>query len=146
MHFRECACNQWGAWTVQCMIEHGDEVTRNQAIARVLQDAEALSLSQYGAKAVQAALRVGDEQFRREYATIICSVWRSRNGARPLLVDMGTASHGLHIVTNVLTRCPNDIRSSIVHLVRSNGAYLKGNKTGVRLFQLCERARAFTGY
>ena len=144
--FRECACNQWGAWVTQCLVENGDAATREKAMALVLRESEPLSLSQYGAKAIQAALRTGGEQFCRDYAAIICGARRSTNSTRPLLVDMGTASHGLHIVTNVLTSCPNEVRSSIVHLVRSNAAYLKNNKTGVRLFQLCERARAFTGY
>lgn len=144
--FRENACNQWGAWVVQYLVGSGDEQAQLRGRALVLRHAEHLSVSQYGAKTVQAALRLSDESFQREYASTLCSARRDPLRARPLLIDMGTTSHGLHIVTSLLTSCPSDVRSSIVHLVRNNAAYLKGNKTGVRLFQLCERARAFTGY
>ena len=144
--FRENACNQWGAWVVQYLVGSGDEQAQLRGRTLVLRHAEHLSVSQYGAKTVQAALRLGDESFQREYASTLCSARRDPLRARPLLIDMGTTSHGLHIVTSLLTSCPSDVRSSIVHLVRNNAAYLKSNKTGVRLFQLCERARAFTGY
>ncbi|WFD34544.1 hypothetical protein MCUN1_001385 [Malassezia cuniculi] len=143
-NFKDAACNQWGVWVIQSLVQHGDEAIMSKCCALVLRDAAAISLSQYGAKAVQAVLRVCDESFRREYAAILCAP--HRESARPLLIDLGTLSHGLHIVTTLLTSCPSDVRSSIVHLVRSNSAFLKGNKIGVRLFQLCERARAFTGY
>lgn len=41
---------------------------------------------------------------------------------------------------------PAEVREKIISTVRKNSVFLKGSKTGLKVHQLCERARAFSGY
>lgn len=139
----ECATNQWGVWVVQHIIEHGAEEERKSALRGLVQSASKLTLSLYGQKAVMSGLKTGDGQFLHEYVDALC---QSSQPRRPPLIDVCLAPHGVQIVTQLLTTVDTKTRERIISTVRRNSVFLKGSKTGMKVHQLCERARAFAGY
>ncbi|UZJ57212.1 hypothetical protein CBS101457_006532 [Exobasidium rhododendri] len=156
----ECAANQWGVWVVQHIIEHGDSEHRTLAFNQLLSDAVMLTLSQYGQKAIMSALKSCNQHFIARYVDILCdredsneSIGHSpclsptlSNSRRSVLVDISSAPQGVQIVTQLLTSVQPSQRDRIIKTVRKNSVFLKGSKAGLRVHQLCERARAFTGY
>jgi len=95
-----------------------------------------------------SALRTNDEIFTRRFVDILCGQ-ESTGGAssrRSVLVEIGSTSQGLQIVTQLLTSVGPTQREKLIQTVRRNSVFLKGSKTGLKVHQLCERARAFTGY
>lgn len=140
---------------------------RTIAFDKLLGEAVSLTLSQYGQKAVMSALKSRDQHFLSQYVDILCD--RDSNGAmgapnpgpnnsgasaihsvtnnrRSILVDISSAPQGVQIVTQLLTSVQPSQRDRIIKTVRKNSVFLKGSKAGLRVHQLCERARAFTGY
>lgn len=154
----ECAANQWGVWVVQHIIEHGDDEHRAIAYTKLLGNAVSLTLSQYGQKAIMSALKSRDPVFIDQYVDMLCdrdasAPSPSSNGGSPtpssrrsILVDIASAPQGVQIVTQLLTSVQPAQRDRIIKTVRKNSVFLKGSKAGLRVHQLCERARAFTGY
>lgn len=93
---------------------------------------------------------------------------------RSMLVDVATTSQGLQIITQVrrgrrdvfveiqrsliprfdlcfaskqlLTTIDREDRERVIKAVRKNSVFLKGSKTGLKIHQMCERARAYSGY
>ncbi|UTT88718.1 hypothetical protein NDA17_001671 [Ustilago hordei] len=139
----ECATNQWGVWVVQHMIEHGAQEERRAVLSRLVRSACKLTLSQYGQKAVMSALKTGDGQFLQDYVEAMC---HSSQPRRPGLIDVCLAAHGIQVVTQLLTTVDQKTRERIISTVRRNSVLLKGSRAGMKVHQLCERARAFTGY
>lgn len=139
----DCATNQWGVWVVQHIIEHGDEDERRAALEGLVGSAAKLTLSLYGQKAVMSGLKTGDRQFMQDYVEAMC---HSSQPRRPPLIDVCLAPHGIQIVTQLLTTVDQKTRDRIISTVRRNSVFLKGSKTGMKVHQLCERARAFAGY
>jgi hypothetical protein len=164
----ECATNQWGVWVVQHIIEHGSPEERHAALQRVSRSASKLTLSQYGKfdssvaskrfpsdlllfcvwtlagqKAVMSGLKTGDAEFLHDYVDVMC---QSSQPRRPPLIDVCLAPHGIQIVTQLLTTVEPRTRERIISTVRRNSVFLKGSKAGMKVHQLCERARAFAGY
>lgn len=87
------------------------------------------------------------EPFAERYVNAICQPSGDQGGARrPALVDIALSPHGLQIITQLLTTVKQDLRDKLITTVRKNSVSLKGNKTGMKVHQLCERARAFAGY
>jgi pumilio RNA-binding family len=142
---------------IQHIIEHGDEDHRRIAYSKLLGNAVALTLSQYGQKAIMSALKSRDPFFIDQFVDILCD----RDGAtrspssggsptpssrRSVLVDIASAPQGVQIVTQLLTSVQPAQRELIIKTVRKNSVFLKGSKAGLRVHQLCDRARAFTGY
>lgn len=150
----ECAANQWGVWVVQHIIEHGDGEHRSMAYSKLLGNAVSLTLSQYGQKAIMSALKSRDAFFIDQYVDILCDRDASPSAGgsptsssrRSILVDIASAPQGVQIVTQLLTSVQPAQRDRIIKTVRKNSVFLKGSKAGLRVHQLCERARAFTGY
>lgn len=68
------------------------------------------------------------------------------SGRRSMLVDVASTPQGLQIMTQLLTTVTRQDRERIINAVRKNSVFLKGSKTGLKVHQVCERARAFTGY
>ncbi|CDU22547.1 uncharacterized protein SPSC_01177 [Sporisorium scitamineum] len=139
----DCATNQWGVWVVQHIIEHGAEDERRAALQGLVRLASKLTLSQYGQKAVMSGLKTGDRQFLQDYVDAMC---HSSQPRRPPLIDVCLAAHGIQIVTQLLTTVDQKTRDRIISMVRRNSVFLKGSKAGMKVHQLCERARAFAGY
>ncbi|TKY88119.1 hypothetical protein EX895_002829 [Sporisorium graminicola] len=139
----DCATNQWGVWVVQHIIEHGAEDERRAALQGLVRSASKLTLSQYGQKAVMSGLKTGDRQFLQDYVDVMC---HSSQPRRPPLIDVCLAAHGIQIVTQLLTTVDQKTRVRIISTVRRNSVFLKGSKAGMKVHQLCERARAFAGY
>ncbi|SPO30164.1 uncharacterized protein UTRI_06003 [Ustilago trichophora] len=139
----ECATNQWGVWVVQHIIEHGAEEERRAALRGLVRSASKLTLSQYGQKAVMSGLKTGEGQFLQDYVDVMC---HSSQPRRPPLIDVCLAAHGMQIVTQLLTTVDQKTRDRIISTVRRNSVFLKGSKAGMKVHQLCERARAFAGY
>ncbi|KAJ9475608.1 putative mRNA-binding protein PUF3 (putative) [Pseudozyma hubeiensis] len=139
----ECAMNQWGVWVVQHIIEHGSEDERRAALQGLVRSASKLTLSQYGQKAVMSGLKTGDRQFLQDYVEAMC---HSSQPRRPPLIDVCLAPHGIQMVTQLLTTVDQKTRDRIISTVRRNSVFLKGSKAGMKVHQLCERARAFAGY
>ncbi|SNX86719.1 uncharacterized protein MEPE_05428 [Melanopsichium pennsylvanicum] len=139
----ECATNQWGVWVVQHIIEHGADEERRAALRGLVHSAAKLTLSQYGQKAVMSALKTGDHAFLQDYVEMMC---QSSQPRRPPLIDVCLAAHGIQIVTQLLTTVDQKTRDQIISTVRRNSVFLKGSKSGMKVHQLCERARAFAGY
>jgi pumilio RNA-binding family len=133
-----------------------------------------LTLSQYGQKAIMSALKSRDQHFVTQYVDILCdrdgslpstpnggnsqgsptttnnvspaSNTANTNSRQSILVDISSAPQGVQIVTQLLTSVQPMQRDRIIKTVRKNSVFLKGSKAGLRVHQLCERARAFTGY
>ncbi|KAE8233706.1 hypothetical protein CF326_g1257 [Tilletia indica] len=147
-NLRECAMDQYGVWVAQHLVEHGDRDHRRAAMDKLLEDAVTLTLSQYGQKAIMSALRTNDEIFVRRYVDILCGQETAGGSSsrRSVLVEIGSTPQGLQIVTQLLTSVNPAQREQIIQTVRRNSVFLKGSKTGLKVHQLCERARAFTGY
>ncbi|WFD30569.1 hypothetical protein MSPP1_001590 [Malassezia sp. CBS 17886] len=141
--FPSCACNQFGVWVIQHLLEHSTAAMRARIAQHVLDAAAPVSLSQYGAKAVLAALRCGSDGFLHQYIAALCRPARHAARAipsalrRPLLVDLAVVQHGLPIITHLLTNAAPDGRTEIINVVRKNAVMIKGNKAGQRIFQLC---------
>ena len=96
-----------------------------------------------GQKAVMSGLKTGDRQFLHGYVDAMCQNSPPR---RPALIDVCLAAHGIQIVTQLLTTVDQRTRDRIISTVRRNSVFLKGSKAGMKVHQLCERARAFAGY
>lgn len=61
--------------------------------------------------------------------------------------DVSPLTSASHLLTiQLLTTISRDDRERIIKAVRKNSVFLKGTKTGLKVHQMCERARAFTGY
>ncbi|SPO39640.1 uncharacterized protein PSFLO_05121 [Pseudozyma flocculosa] len=146
----ECASNQWGVWVVQHIIEHGSDPEKKAALEGLLRSAVKLTLSQYGQKAIMSGLKSGDRTFVDKYVETLCETHPSGSSGtgsrRSALVDVALAPQGLQIVTQLLTSVSPEMREKIIATVRKNSVFLKGSKTGLKVHQLCERARAFSGY
>ncbi|PWY99244.1 ARM repeat-containing protein [Testicularia cyperi] len=138
-----CASNQWGVWVVQHIIEHGTDEDRKAALRKLLGSAATLALSPYGQKAIMSGLKTRDPFFVEEFVSALC---QSSGARRPPLIDVCLSPHGIQIVTQLLTTVRQEIRDRIISTVRRNSVFLKGSKTGMKVHQLCERARAFAGY
>lgn len=108
-NFESCAGNQWGVWIVQHLLEHCGEKVKKPTLQKLLQHAGSVSLSAYGSKAVLSALRIGDADFQNAYVQLICGEQDdpdkapAKSVAKPLIIDLGTQAHGLHIITHVRT-------------------------------------------
>lgn len=102
---RECACSSAGVAFVVYLMEHAGPATRDALSTKLLEHATPISLSPNGAKAVQCALRTCGEAFHEAYTTALCTSLHTRatSPARPLLVELAAAQHGLPILT--LVRC-----------------------------------------
>ncbi|CAO1624655.1 unnamed protein product [Sympodiomycopsis kandeliae] len=186
--FTECVANQWGVWVAQHIIEYGSVEDRKAAFEKLLAEASALSLSQYGCKAVMTALKTRDEGFVQGYIDRLCgpgtrpcatataigdedsgskvnegalvryseATSRARTGSASemshpggrgsMLVEVASTPQGLQIMTQLLTTVSRSDRERIIAAVRKNSVFLKGSKSGLKVHQMCERARAFTGY
>jgi hypothetical protein len=96
-----------------------------------------------GQKAVMSGLKTGDAEFLHDYVDVMC---QSSQPRRPPLIDVCLAPHGIQIVTQLLTTVEPRTRERIISTVRRNSVFLKGSKAGMKVHQLCERARAFAGY
>ncbi|CAD6973970.1 unnamed protein product [Tilletia controversa] len=147
-NLKQCAMEQYGVWVAQHLVEHGDRDHRRAAMDKLLEDAVTLTLSQYGQKAIMSALRTNDEIFVRRFVDILCGQdgTGGSSSRRSVLVEIGSTPQGLQIVTQLLTSVAPAQREQIIQTVRRNSVFLKGSKTGLKVHQLCERARAFTGY
>ncbi|PWN34673.1 ARM repeat-containing protein [Meira miltonrushii] len=155
----ECAMGQWGVWVVQYIIEHAGGEVKKKALDQMLSEATRLSMSQHGQKAIMTAIRARNPSFLAAYIDILCenevacpcpeenvSSTHNASSRRSVLVDVATCTHGDQIVTQLLTSSTIEQRERIIKTVRKNSVFLKGSKAGLRIYQLCERARAFTGY
>ncbi|CAO1632967.1 unnamed protein product [Parajaminaea phylloscopi] len=147
-HLPECAANQWGVWVVQHIIEHGSPRSKTAAFERLLQEAPRLSVSQYGQKAIMTALKSRNATFIARYLNQLCdsAVGSVKSGRRSMLVDVASTPQGLQIVTQLLTTIGREDRERMIQAVRKNSVFLKGSKTGLKVHQMCERARAYSGY
>ena len=147
-----------------------DSNHRSIAFDKLIGEAVTLTLSQYGQKAIMSALKSRDPRFITPYVDLLCdrdgSVSPTPAGTdgqepalsppqaspatmssrRSVLVDISSAPQGVQIVTQLLTSVQPCQRDRIIKTVRKNSVFLKGSKAGLRVHQLCERARAFTGY
>lgn len=90
-----------------------------------------------------SGLKTGDQRFLQDYVEAMC---HSSPPRRPSLIDVCLAAHGIQIVTQLLTTVDQKTRDRIISTVRRNSVFLKGSKAGMKVHQLCERARAFAGY
>lgn len=146
----ECALNQWGVWVVQHVIEHGSPQSQTAAFRRLLEEAGRLSLSQFGQKAIMTALKSKNASFVQGYLDCLCEggtgAATCATGRRSMLVDVASTPQGLQIVTQLLTTVGREDRERIIQAVRKNSVFLKGSKTGLKVHQMCERARAYSGY
>lgn len=137
-----------------CFSEH-----RKIAFTKLLGDAITLTLSQFGQKAIMSALKSRDPLFIDPYVDLLCDRDGSTTSGstpatptspsssrRSILVEISSAPQGIQIVTQLLTSVQPSQRDRIIKTVRKNSVFLKGSKGGLRVHQLCERARAFTGY
>lgn len=150
-HLCDCACNQWGVWVVQHIIEHGEPEVKRAAFDRLVKGAGRLTLSQYGQKAIMSALKSRDADFVARYIDVLCdrdassdvhgaqnlTMASSSGNRRSLLVDVSTAPQGVQIVTQLLTSVTPEQRERIIKTVRKNSVFLKGSKAGLRVHQLC---------
>lgn len=156
----ECATGQWGVWVVQYIIEHASGEIKKAALNQMLSEATKLSVSQHGQKAIMSAIRSKSPSFLAAYIDVLCeyevacpyqleeSTTTSHipSNRRSILVDIATSTHGDQIITQLLTSSTTEQRERIIKTVRKNSVFLKGSKAGLKIYQLCERARAFTGY
>lgn len=107
-----------------------------------------------------SALKSQDSLFIDQYVDLLCDrdVSTTSGSAAPaiptspsssrrsVLVEISSAPQGIQIVTQLLTSVQPSQRDRIIKTVRKNSVFLKCSKGGLRVHQLCERARAFTGY
>lgn len=155
----ECATGQWGVWVVQYIIEHASGEVKKKALSQMLPEAPRLSMSQHGQKAIMTAIRARNPSFLKAYIDVLCEYEvtypspeesnvcnHNSPNRRSILVDVATCTHGDQIVTQLLTSATPEQRERLIKTVRKNSVFLKGSKAGLRIYQLCERARAFTGY
>lgn len=139
-----CVCDPWGVWVIQHLLEHGSVSIREYIAQCFIVSAATVSLSSYGSKAVQCALRYCGESFQNQYADVLCRVVRAghdnvRSGGarRPLLVDVAATQHGLPILSLLLTTILRAKRTHLVDIIRVNASYLRRNRSGTRVVQLC---------
>lgn len=147
----DCAANQWGVWVVQHIVEHGSKRRQAMAFEKLLSGACQLSLSSFGQKAIMTALKTKDNHFVKNYLDLLCegadtASLASSAGRRSMLVDVASTPQGLQIMTQLLTTVGRGEREKIIKAVRKNSVFLKGSKTGLKIYQMCERARAYSGY
>lgn len=109
----------------------------------------ALKTASHGSASESAS--TGENESTRSFVDrfvhLICQPCGDQGGTRrPALIDISLSPHGIQIITQLLTTIKQDLRDKLIVTVRRNSVFLKGSKTGMKVHQLCERARAFAGY
>lgn len=141
----QLSLSQYGQKAVMTALKTRDEAFMRGYVDRLCGSAGGSSSTSCGAPSPAAAL---DAPTASDGAMVPYSPHRQHAvaGRRSMLVDVASTPQGLQILTQLLTTVKRAERERIIAAVRKNSVFLKGSKTGLKVHQMCERARAFTGY
>lgn len=131
------AKGQWGNWVIQHLLEHGAPNVRAKVLQTILDEASAMSMDQFASKVVEKALRGGGIDVMTAYVKKVSQCVQDK--PRCPLIDIASDQYGNYIIQNLLSNAPQDLRETIVKLIRRHMVSLRGSKYGQKVACMIEK-------
>ncbi|KIY44335.1 ARM repeat-containing protein [Fistulina hepatica ATCC 64428] len=137
--FSDIVRNQWGAYCVQHILEHGATSHRALALDHLIDNLLDCASDEHGLKSVLKALRLG-AGFDMPPSILQRIVKRltepARGARRPIIVDLALSATGSQLIASVLGMITNEQRSVLYDCIRRHAVTLRGGKTGSKVIWL----------
>ncbi|PVG01850.1 ARM repeat-containing protein [Serendipita vermifera] len=139
--------NQWGAFVVQHIIEHGSADVSHRTSLSLISNIAAYGTHDIAVKSILKILKEKDSVTREAIISKMCepNINNGRN-KRPIIVDLALSANGSQIIQAVLPDANKDQRARLYEAVKGHTVTLRGCKTGSRVIWLFDRMRAYYGY
>lgn len=142
--FADVAKNQWGAYCIQHILEHGSEKHRRMTLGHLLDGLLEFATNEQGAKSVTKALKEGGKETLDKVVERMCE--SAKGSRRAMIVDLALSVTGSQLIASVLPTADKDQRALLYDCIRGHIVTLRGCKTGSKVIWLFDRMRAYYGY
>ncbi|VDB84186.1 unnamed protein product [Peniophora sp. CBMAI 1063] len=142
--FAEVAKNQWGAYCVQHILEHGSPKHRQMALEHLISGLLDFATNEQGSKSVTKALKEGGKDTQNRIVKRMSEP--AKGGRRAIIVDLALSVTGSQLIAAVLPGIDKDQRTLLYDAIRGHIVTLRGCKTGSKVIWLFDRMRAYYGY
>ncbi|KAG8836396.1 hypothetical protein FRC17_003306 [Serendipita sp. 399] len=143
----EVVKNQWGAFVIQHIIEHGDAPVSHRTSLSLISDLATYGTHDIAVKSILKILKEKDPVTTGATISKMCepNTTGSRN-KRPIIVDLALSANGSQVIQAVLPEANKDQRARLYEAIKGHTVTLRGCKTGSRVIWLFDRMRAYYGY
>ncbi|KZV76352.1 ARM repeat-containing protein [Peniophora sp. CONT] len=142
--FAEVAKNQWGAYCVQHILEHGSPKHRQMALEHLISGLLDFATNEQGSKSVTKALKEGGKDTLNRVVKRMSEP--AKGGRRAIIVDLALSVTGSQLIAAVLPGIDKEQRTVLYDAIRGHIVTLRGCKTGSKVIWLFDRMRAYYGY
>ncbi|TFL03238.1 armadillo-type protein [Pterulicium gracile] len=142
--FSEVTKNQWGAYCIQHLLEHGSDDHKAMTIDLLINGLLDFATHEQGAKSINKAIKEGGKNVLSRVIQRMCEP--SRSARRAMIVDLALSPTGSQLIASVLPAADKDQRALLYDCIRSHIVTLRGCKTGSKVIWLFDRMRAYYGY
>lgn len=142
--FSEVVKNQWGAYCIQHILEHGSDNHRQMTLEHLISGLLEFSTNEQGAKSVTKALKEGGKDTVDKFIKRMCEP--AKGARRAMIVDLALSVTGSQLIANVLPTADKEQRAALYDCIRGHIVTLRGCKTGSKVIWLFDRMRAYYGY
>ncbi|KAG8838695.1 hypothetical protein FRB91_002426 [Serendipita sp. 411] len=136
----EVVKNQWGAFVIQHIIEHGDAAVSHRTSLSLICDLAVYGVHDIAVKSILKILKEKDPITLDATITKMCepNTSGSRN-KRPIIVDLALSANGSQVIQAVLPEANKDQRARLYDAIKGHTVTLRGCKTGSRVIWLFDR-------
>ncbi|KAF9011374.1 armadillo-type protein [Cyathus striatus] len=135
--FSEVTKNQWGAYCVQHILEHGSEKHRRMTLDHLLEGLLEFATNEQGSKSVMKALKEGGKDTLNKVVKRMCEP--AKGARRAMIVDMALSPTGSQLIASVLPTADKDQRGLLYDCIKGHIVTLRGCKTGSKVIWLFDR-------
>ncbi|KAH7100135.1 ARM repeat-containing protein [Auriculariales sp. MPI-PUGE-AT-0066] len=137
--------NQFGAFCVQHLLEHGSSKHRDMALNQLMDGLLEYASNEQGVKSIQKALKEGGPDILDRICKRMCEP-PQKGGRRALIVDLALNPTGSQLIASILPNVNKDQRTILYDAIRRHVVTLRGSKTGSKTVWLFDRMRAYYGF
>ncbi|KAG8981301.1 hypothetical protein FRB94_009367 [Tulasnella sp. JGI-2019a] len=135
--------DQWGAFVIEHLLEHGLPEHRTRAISLLGANLGLYATITQAMKSIDKALKSCNEEAMEVFTTSLCDP--GKTGRRPLIVDLALNANGSQLVAQLLPMANTDQRKRLAAAIKKHVVTLKGNKAGSKIVWMFDRMRAYDG-
>ncbi|KAF4604516.1 hypothetical protein EYR40_003290 [Pleurotus pulmonarius] len=135
--FSEVVKNQWGAYCIQHILEHGSDNHRQMTLDHLINGLLEFSTNEQGAKSVTKALKEGGKDTVDKFIKRMCEP--AKGARRAMIVDLALSVTGSQLIANVLPTADKEQRAALYDCIRGHIVTLRGCKTGSKVIWLFDR-------
>ncbi|KIM32005.1 hypothetical protein M408DRAFT_64416, partial [Serendipita vermifera MAFF 305830] len=136
----EVVKNQWGAFVIQHIVEHGNAAVSRRASLLLINNMAAYGTHDIAVKSLLKILKEKNPLTQDAAVSKMCepNIHSNRN-KRPVIVDLALSPNGSQLIQAILPQANKEQRTRLYEAVKGHTVTLRGCKTGSRVIWLFDR-------